>query len=49
LENVLVIDLDVAFASIGQVLGGVEVGGSQDRGDAPVEAFDYAVSLGAWA
>jgi len=43
---VLVIDLDVAFDGIGQVLGGVEAGGGQNVGDAPVEAFDHAVGLG---
>jgi len=45
LGNMLIIDLDVAFDDIDQVLGGVEAGGSQDVGDAAVEAFDHAVSL----
>jgi len=48
LGNVLIIDLDVAFDSIGQVLGGVEAGGGQNVGDAPVEAFDHAVGLGSF-
>jgi len=42
----LIVDLDVALASIGQVLSGVEASGDRDRGDAPVEAFDYAVNSG---
>ena len=46
LGDVLIIDLDVAFDGIGQVLGGVEAGGGQNVGDAPVEAFDHAVGLG---
>ena len=42
----LIADLDAALSSIGQVLSRVEAGGGQDRSDAPVEAFDHAVSLG---
>jgi len=36
---VLIVDPDAAFASVGQVLGRIEVGDGQDRGDVPVEAF----------
>ena len=46
LGDMLIIDLDVAFDGIGQVLGGVEAGGGQNVGDAPVEAFDHAIGLG---
>ncbi len=42
----LIVDLNVALEGIGQVLGRVETGGSQDVSDAAVEVFDHAIGLG---
>jgi len=42
----LIVDLDVAFAGIGQVLGRIETGDGRERGDALIEAFDHAISSG---
>jgi len=46
LGNVLIVDLDIAFSGIGQVLSRIKAGGGQGRGDVPVKAFDHAVSSG---